>query len=124
MSEDIESNEIPEAVKEAFAARFPDVTPESWEVDAVYETEFTVDGKEIEVTLNPDGSINQIESEIDPDELPEAVVEAVKAKFPHCEIVEAEKVEKGDGTLLFEVDLKFEVHLTPEGKVAALGKDL
>lgn len=38
--------------------------------------------------------------------------------------LEVEQVEKGDGSILYEVNLKFEVHMTPEGKVAAMGKDL
>lgn len=121
---DLDPNNIPEAVKEAFAARFPDTTPKQWAVEAEYEAEFQHNGKQVEVTFDADGEILHIETEIDVEDLPPAVIESVKANYPYCEIEEAERVEKGDGTVLYEVNLAFEVQMTADGKLAAFGKDI
>lgn len=124
MARTIDPNSVPQAVKEAFAEKFPGVTPTKWEMEAEYEVEFEVDGKEVEVNIYPDGVISQVEYEIDKSELPDTVKGAIARNYPHCEIEEVERVEKADGTILYEVDLSFEIHITPEGKIAAIGKDL
>lgn len=121
----IDANEVPQEVKDAFAAKFPNATVGKWEKEAEFEAEFTTEeGREVEVNFYPDGTITQVEYEIGVDELPAAVKEAIAKNYPHCEIEEAERVEKGDGTLVYEVDLSFEIHVTPSGKLVALGKDL
>ena len=61
------------------------------------------------------------EEKIPMDQLPKAVVEAVKAKFPQAEMTAASK-ETEDGKSSFEVAIKDgettrEVGLTPEGKI-------
>ncbi len=120
----MEESHIPQAVKDAFAKRFPGVTVEGWEMDAQYEAEFTNNGKEVEVTFDAEGSITQIEYEIEVEDLPVNVKNSIMSTYPYCEIEEAERVEKPDGTILYEVSLSFEVHMTAEGKLAAIGKDL
>ena len=124
MSDTIDANNVPDAVKEAFAKLFPEAEATQWEMEAEYEVEFEKDGKEVEVNFAPDGTLLQVEYEIDVEELPEAVVKAVKAKFPNCEIEEAERVELPDGQIFYELDLEFEIHVTPEGDIVAVGKDL
>ena len=124
MAKSIEETQVPQAVREAFAKKFPGAEAKEWEIEAEYEVEFEKDGKEIEVSFYPNGTIAQIEYSIDPNELPDAVKAAVKINHPNCEIEEAERVEKGDGTILYEVSLSFELHINPEGKIAAMGKDL
>lgn len=115
---------VPKEVIEAFQAKFPGITPSEWEMEAQYEADFSVNGKEVEVTFDAEGKIVQIEYEIDVEELPEAVVNAIEESYPYCEIVEAEKIETEDGDILYEVDLGFEAHITAEGKIVALGTDL
>jgi len=124
MARSIEQNEVPQAVKDAFSARFPNTPAEKWEVESQYEVEFEQDGQAVEANFFPDGSLAQVESAIDPDTLPDAIKGAIKVHYPHCSVEEAERVEKADGTVLYEVGLTFEVHYTPEGKIAAMGKDL
>jgi hypothetical protein len=60
------------------------------------------------------------------DKLPEAVVKAIKAKYPKAEMVSAEK-EDEDGKKTFEVEIKtegqaLEVALTHEGKIIQVEK--
>lgn len=124
MATTIDENNVPQAVHDAFKKKFPEIEIDNWEMEAEYEAEFTQNGKEVEVSFYPDGTISQIEYEIDVDELPEDVINSVFTAYPYCEIEAAEKVEKGDGTFLYEVDLKFEAQFTAEGEMVALGKDL
>jgi uncharacterized membrane protein YkoI len=73
---------------------------------------------------NPSGDEERIKSE----DLPEAVVKALRKEFPKAEITGAEKGEE-DGKLIYEVSIKDEKHnidvtLDPHGKVTSLEKSL
>ncbi|NJL74084.1 MAG: hypothetical protein HC892_02585 [Saprospiraceae bacterium] len=118
MAMTIHPDSVPQEVKNAFYEKFPEVQNPTWEYEGQFEAEFqTADGKEVEVNFYQDGRITQVEYEISKEELPEAVKAAVKRLYPHCEIEEVERVEKADGSIFYEVDLAFEVHFTPEGRV-------
>ncbi|WP_020471925.1 PepSY-like domain-containing protein [Zavarzinella formosa] len=61
-------------------------------------------------------------------DLPKAIVDAVKAKFPKAELVSGEK-EKEDGKTVYEVKIKdgkteLEIKLTEEGKIVELEKEI
>jgi len=120
----MDANQIPQHIKDAFAKKFPGVEPKEWETETAYEAEFEQNGKEVEVNIDADGNITQIEYEMEVENLPSMVKTAIQEEYPYCEAEDAERVEKADGSIVYEVSLKFQVHLTPEGKVAALGKDL
>ncbi len=124
MGKKLDSMGVPKEVIAAFHEKFPGITPSEWEMEAQYEADFSVNGKEVEVTFDAEGNIVQIEYEIDVEELPEAVINAIEEAYPYCEIIEAERVENEDGDVLYEVDLGFEAHISPEGKILALGSDL
>jgi uncharacterized membrane protein YkoI len=62
------------------------------------------------------------------DELPKAVVEAIKAKFPKAELVSADKETDKDKTT-YEVTIKnggqeLEVSVTPEGKILTVAREI
>src|SRR5437879_2104073 len=68
------------------------------------------------------------EEKVPLDKLPQAVVDAVKAKFPKAKLVSAEK-ETDDGKTVYEVAIKndkqsIEVTLTPEGKIIEIEKQI
>jgi len=68
------------------------------------------------------------EEKVPLDKLPKVIVEAVKAKFPKGELVEATK-EKEDGKTLFEVivkigESKIEVVLTEKGEIVEVEKPI
>ncbi len=68
------------------------------------------------------------EEKIAIDKLPRAVLDAVKAKFPGAELTGAEKEEE-KGKVEYEVALKYKGHkyeviLTPEGKIVAVEKEI
>lgn len=124
----IDASEVPQEVRDAFARLFPEAAP-AWEMEAQYEAEFEQDGKEVEVNFAADGTLLQIEYEIDVDSLPAAVVHVVRQDFPQAEIKEAERVELPDGRTLYELDLEedgaaIEIHVAVDARIVAIGDDL
>ena len=89
----------------------------------VYEVSVKQDGKNIDVTLKPDGTITTIEKEIDAKELPKAVTGALERKYPKAKyefVEEFIKVEGGKETLSY-----YEVLLvTTEKKTLEVEVDL
>jgi uncharacterized membrane protein YkoI len=66
------------------------------------------------------------EEKIPLNKVPKAVMDAVKAKFPNAELIEAAKEEE-KGTIEYEVTLKFkgyqyDVTASPDGKIIAVEK--
>lgn len=123
MTDQINEANVPQEVKDAFAKEFPNQEATQWEMEAMYEVEFIENGHEVEVNFFPDGTIFQIEREIPVDELPKEVKESIMLNFPHCEAVEVEKVQRGE-EVFYEVDLKFEIHISQEGDIMDIGRDL
>ena len=122
-------HELPLAVLESFNKAFPhaaDITFEeesNEEGEAVYEVEFTDQGVEIEASYSADGTLLKIEEEIQLNELPEAVTEAIMQAYPDAIILEAEKIVTPDGSVSgYEVeieddDVELEIHLDPNGTI-------
>lgn len=68
------------------------------------------------------------EEKVPLDKVPKAVLKAVKAKFKGAELVSAQ-TEKGDGKLLYEINLKdkghsVDVSVTPEGKIVSIERTI
>ncbi|MCX7664968.1 MAG: PepSY domain-containing protein [Gemmataceae bacterium] len=73
------------------------------------------------------GAVNWAGEKIPLDKLPNAVVKAVKERFPEGEMLSAEK-EKDDGRLKYEVKVrnkgkKYEVEVTPDGKILEVERE-
>jgi uncharacterized membrane protein YkoI len=95
--EKVDSDKLPQKVKDALKARFPGATitmatkaTENGEV--IYDIEMTRDGRKHEMDCKEDGTLVDIENQIDPKDLPAAVSTAVKAKYPNCTIKEVMEV--------------------------------
>jgi hypothetical protein len=57
----IVGDDVPQVVKTAFTAKYPDVTNPEWEVEKeegrlIYEAEFKLGGKKKEAEFKPDGT--------------------------------------------------------------------
>ena len=130
MSETVTSDQVPTAVKDALAEKFPDAKVETWEYTAEFEADITVDGVEIEITFDQHGEILQIEREMNPDDLPQAVKDALANDFPTATIEEAELVEIPSAKLeFFEVELDedgemVELHIQHNGTIIDVDEDL
>jgi hypothetical protein len=126
--EKVPLDKLPKAVVDAVKAKFPDAQLKSAEKEKedgkiVYEVNIK-DGKHtIEVTVTPDGKLVSIEKEIEPKDLPKAVAEALREKYPNAKIKKAEELAKGDGKVTgYEMVIvttggqTLEVVFNPQGK--------
>ena len=98
----------PDAVKNAFAKKFPTATKVSWGVEGPkeWEAEFTLEGNKISANFYEDGTWLETEKEIKAADLPKAVLESVKSKYSDWKIAEADKTETSKNGIIYEVDLK------------------
>ncbi len=110
---------LPDVVTAAIKALYPGAAVEEaeWgeEELKVYEVELEANGEDVaEVTVAPDGTIVEVETEVAVGELPQAVKDAVALAAEGAEIKEAEKevtyavvtlVKLDDPTTSYEVEL-------------------
>jgi hypothetical protein len=130
--EKVPLDKVPRAVLDAVKKRFPDAEVKGAEKETedgktVYEIAIKNKGQNIEVTLTPEGTLTEIEKQIEAKDLPKAVSEALDKKYPKATfktIEEVIKVKDGKENLeYYEVLLvtaekkKFEVSVSPEGKI-------
>ena len=120
--------EAPFAVLEAFKKAYPEAVNVKFEEEIkngepVYAVEFINRGVDIEASYLANGILIQIEQEIQLEELPEAVTEAIMEAYPDAILIEAEKIMAADGSVRsYEVeieddDVELEIHLDPNGTI-------
>src|SRR5262245_14517744 len=89
----ISLDKVPKAVMTAVKDRFPgaDITSVEKETEngeVIYDFELKHDGRKYEMDIKEDGTVTEIEKEVAAKDVPEAVTNAVKAKFPGATITE------------------------------------
>ena len=99
---------VPKAVKNAFAAKYPNATNVKWgkENAKEYEAEFKSGNTAVSANFGLDGSWVETETVIPIADLPAAVSTAVTSKNPGAVISMAEKTEMPGGKLHYEVAFK------------------
>src|SRR5579859_1807738 len=110
--EKIAPDKLPQKVKGAIKARFPEAEITSAEKEledgkVVFDIELKSKGKKYEMDIKEDGTIIEIEKEVAAKDLPEVVTKAVEAKYPKSTIKEAMEVNKVEGTK--ETPVNFEI---------------
>jgi hypothetical protein len=115
---------VPDAVKTAFAKKFPSVKNVEWskENDKEFEAEFKVGSTEQSANFDTAGTWLETETKIKTSELPSAVSKAIATKYPDYKIEEAEKTEKPGNVITYEVKVEkgetsYEVLVSPDGKI-------
>jgi uncharacterized cupredoxin-like copper-binding protein len=117
--------QVPAAITTAFEKAFPtatikNVAKETEDGKTVYEVESVDKGLNRDLIYNPDGTVVEMEEQVNPADLPAPVADALKKLYPKATITKAEKLMKGQ-TLTYEMALKgaakSSVEFTPEGKV-------
>ncbi len=100
--------EVPQAVKDAFLAKFPAAEHVEWEVesDGEYEAEFKWQKKEMSANFRSDGTWLETEVEIKERDLPAYVKATLASEFAGYKVEEACQVETADIAVAYEVDLK------------------
>ena len=135
--EKVTLDEVPEAVKatilkEAKGANITEIEKETKNGKVVYEAEFVVGGKEVEIKVDPSGKLlsRKVEEEDDDEvslnEVPAAVKATILKETKGGKIKEIER-EKEDGKIVYEVEFvlagkKCAITVDPAGKL--LGKEV
>ncbi|MCB0596377.1 MAG: PepSY-like domain-containing protein [Lewinellaceae bacterium] len=120
----VAQDDAPAALKEAFAERFPNAKSVEWEdpEDGVYEVEFKQDKREMTANFGENGDWLETEVEIEQEELPATVKEAIARQFSDLEFDKAETVSSPERDLVYEVvfeqdETTVKVTFSPEGEV-------
>lgn len=98
-TEKITPDKLPKKVMDAVKDRFPDAEITSAEKETedgkvVYDIELKHKGRKYEMDIQEDGTIIEVEKQVDAKDLPEEVAKAIKAKFPDATIKEIMEVNK------------------------------
>jgi hypothetical protein len=112
--ETIELDKAPEAVQKAFRKEagkneIKQVLKLKQKGEIVYEAEWFVDGKSVELVVDPKGKVVSVTKQITLDDLPEAVKAAALKEVGSNKIEDVESVTQGDKTV-------YEVEYTKDGK--------
>jgi putative PepSY-like beta-lactamase-inhibitor len=98
---------VPGAVKNAFAKSFPNTTVKKWDKeDGNYEANFTKDGKSMSATFDTTGKWMETETDIRVNELPAAVINYVKSNYKGATIKEAAVLSNTESKKMYEAEVK------------------
>jgi uncharacterized membrane protein YkoI len=116
---EIPLDQVPKAIKDATDAKFPGAkwrgaAKETEDGQTVYEMSITHKDHKMDVTFKADGTLVLVETEVSQAEVPAAVLQAVKGKYPDAKIDLVESVKKGP-EVKKEAD-HYEFHLTTADK--------
>jgi uncharacterized cupredoxin-like copper-binding protein len=116
--------QLPAAITTAFKNAYPNATirgtaKETEGGKTVYEVESIENGKAHDFIYSADGTVMEIEEELNPADLPAPVAAGVKKLYPTATIAVAEKLTRGT-MIQYELQLKGaakkSVSLMPDGK--------
>ena len=123
-AQNLKEAEVPRAVKATFAKSFPKAKEVKWTKESAteFEAEFEVGEQKQAANFDQNGKWLVTETVIKNSELPQPVQATIAKEFAGYKIEEAEKAESSDTGAFYEVELekgemKYEVRLSPEGKV-------
>ncbi len=103
----VKEAEVPAAVKEAFAKKYPKAKVEKWEKeDGNYEAEFDWNKDEASAIFDPAGTFKAYEAEIKTKALPAGVVEYCAKNFAGWNIAEATRITDAGGAITYECEIK------------------
>jgi Putative beta-lactamase-inhibitor-like, PepSY-like len=99
---------VPKAVADAFAKKFPGATNIKWgkENAKEYEADFKLNGVAMSANFLTDGTWTETEAVIAVTELPAPVVATVTANYAGYTITGADKIEKANGAITYEAEIK------------------
>ena len=122
---------LPAPILTAFRTSYPNATikgaaKETEDGKTVWEVESIDNGLTRDLIYSPDGTVVEIEEETAMANVPAAVTDAIKVKYPKATITKAEKMTVGQ-TITYELTLKgaavASIELTPDGKVVPVKKE-
>jgi hypothetical protein len=123
-SQNLPDKNVPQLVKEAFKAKYPDNKKVHWELHnkKQYDAEFYLESKENSAYFDETGKWIKTEQEIRNKELPQAVLVAIKREYSGFNIKESAKGIGPDGMKYYALEIKkgkenYDISVSPDGKV-------
>lgn len=116
-SQDIKAKDVPPAVKEALAKKYPRATKVSWEKEkGNYEANWGgKSGEDTSVQFTPAGAFVEEVNAISVNQLPAEVALYVKSHYNGAKVKEAGKVTDAAGKHFFEAEIKGKDLIFDEG---------
>jgi uncharacterized membrane protein YkoI len=108
-------DKVPKVIHDAITGRFPgaevtSVEKEKEDGKVMFDVELKHRGRKYEMDIQENGTIVEIEKEIALKDVPEAITNALKAKYPNAVVKEVMEVNKVTGTeekpIHYEVTIK------------------
>jgi hypothetical protein len=130
--EKVSLDKVPPAVLDAVKARFAGAEmlgaeKETENGKTVYEIAVRHNKQKIEVSVSPEGKLLEMEKQIDAKDMPQAVVDTLKEKYPDASYKMVEEITKVNGTeekvdgyevlLVTAAKKRVEVVVSPDGKI-------
>lgn len=118
-------NQIPAAVKSAFAKQFPTAKKVKWEKEGEYfEAEYKVNKTEQSAVFDALGTLLETEMEIPVSQLPSGVAAYVQANYAGKKVKEAAKITHSKGVVTYEAEIKsMDLMFDSNGKFLKAEKD-
>jgi hypothetical protein len=114
--------EVPQAVKSAFAKNYPDVKNMKWEKEGdAYEASFDLKKEEVSALFDAAGNVREVETEIETSAIPVAIKNSLTKDYGSYKITEAAKIVSHN-TTTFEAEVKkgkesFDLIFSEDGKL-------
>lgn len=102
------NSQVPEEVQSNFEAKYPGENDPDWETDSNgnYEAHFKMKGVKYRADFSPTGQWIETETNIDKDDLPEAIKKVIKNKYGDEDITEVELVTSATKGTFYDVEFK------------------
>ena len=105
-AQDIPSSKVPSVVQNAVQIKYPAGSKIEWEKkNDMYEAEFSVNKVEHTVLIDAAGKLIHVKTEVAENEVPSAILAAIKRDHADYKIDEIEKIDK-NGMISYEVELE------------------
>jgi len=118
-------NQVPAAVKSAFATQFPTVNKVKWEKEGEhFEAEYKLNKTEYSAVFDAQGTLLETEMEIPVSQLPSDVAAYMQANYAGKKIKEAAKITNSKGVATYEAEIKgMDLKFDSNGKFLKAAKD-
>jgi len=117
------SQNVPDAAKDAFHAKYPNVQDAHWEEDeGDFEAQFKEPNGQAVAIFDANGTWIATERRLGDDQIPESVLDKIKANYGKFSVMEAESVESASEGNYHELEVKvdgevLDVKVFPNGKL-------
>jgi hypothetical protein len=103
----VSKKDVPLAVQKSLSIHYPDVQKVKWEKEhRNFEASFEINGTELSVVYDQNGTLLETETEISVKELPISVLDYVKVHYKGQKIKEAATITDAAGVVTYEAEIK------------------